>query len=122
MQSVINEKYIHCVIPHTTSFYAKWKQFVEDCFYFYFSLVFQLFITGLFLQQSLYYLLHCKIQNGLPFWCQLTQVVLKKRPLNGCGSSSSSSHCIITLTLLQLLFVKVVLNTIVSAFCHYSES
>jgi len=32
-----------------------------------------------------------KIQNGLPFWCQLTQVVLEKRPLNGCSSSSSSS-------------------------------
>jgi len=25
-----------------------------------------------------------KIQNGLPFWCQLTQVVLEKRPLNVC--------------------------------------
>jgi len=23
-----------------------------------------------------------KIQNGLPFWCQLTQVVLEKRPLH----------------------------------------
>ena len=23
-----------------------------------------------------------KIQNGLPFWCRLTQVVLEKRPLN----------------------------------------
>jgi len=32
-----------------------------------------------------------KIQNGLPFWCRLTQVVLEKRPLNGCSSSSSSS-------------------------------
>ena len=32
-----------------------------------------------------------KIQNGLPFWCWLTQVVLEKRPLNGCNSSSSSS-------------------------------
>ena len=31
-----------------------------------------------------------KIQNGLPFWCRLTQVVLEKRPLNGCSSSSSS--------------------------------
>jgi len=29
-----------------------------------------------------------KIQNGLPFWCRLTQVVLEKRPLNGCSSSS----------------------------------
>jgi len=26
-----------------------------------------------------------KIQNGLPFWCWLTQVVLEKRPFNGCG-------------------------------------
>jgi len=25
-----------------------------------------------------------KIQNDIPFWCQLTQVVLEKRPLNGC--------------------------------------
>jgi len=23
-----------------------------------------------------------KIQNGLPFWCQFTQIVLEKRPLN----------------------------------------
>jgi len=27
----------------------------------------------------------------LPIWGQLTQVVLEKRPLNGCSSSSSSS-------------------------------
>jgi len=27
-----------------------------------------------------------KIQNGLPFWCRLSQVVLEKRPLNGCSS------------------------------------
>jgi len=26
-----------------------------------------------------------KIWTGLPFWCRLTQVVLEKRPLNGCG-------------------------------------
>ena len=32
-----------------------------------------------------------KIQNGLPFWCQLTQVVLGKGSLNGCSSSSSSA-------------------------------
>ena len=25
-----------------------------------------------------------KMQNGLPFWCWLTQVVLEKRPLNVC--------------------------------------
>jgi len=29
-----------------------------------------------------------KIQNGLPFWRRLTHVVLEKRPLNGCSSSS----------------------------------
>jgi len=35
-----------------------------------------------------------KIQNGLPFWCKLTEVVLEKRPLNGHSSSSiSSSSC-----------------------------
>ena len=28
-----------------------------------------------------------KIENGLPFWCRFTQVVLEKRPLNGCSSS-----------------------------------
>jgi len=32
---------------------------------------------------------YSKIQNGLPFWCRLTQVVLEKRRLNGCNSSSS---------------------------------
>jgi len=32
-----------------------------------------------------------KIQNGLPFCCQLTQVVLEKGPLNGCSSSSSNN-------------------------------
>jgi len=26
-----------------------------------------------------------KIQNGFPFWCQLIQVVMEKRPLNGCS-------------------------------------
>ena len=30
-----------------------------------------------------------KIQNGLAFWCHLTEVVLEKRPINGCSSSSS---------------------------------
>jgi len=43
-------------------------------------------------------LMHChsiiscssKIQNGLPFWCRLTQVVLEKRSLNRCNSSCSA--------------------------------
>jgi len=33
-----------------------------------------------------------KIQNGLPFWCRLTQIVLEKRPLNGCISSVVLCH------------------------------
>ena len=33
-----------------------------------------------------------KIQNGLHFWCWLTQVVLEKKPLNGCSSSSGSLY------------------------------
>jgi len=37
------------------------------------------------------HLLLSKIQNGLPFWCRLTQVVVEKRSLNRCASSSSSS-------------------------------
>jgi len=28
-----------------------------------------------------------QIQNGLPLWCQLTLVVMEKRPLSGCNSS-----------------------------------
>ena len=32
-----------------------------------------------------------KSRQVLPFWYRLTQVVLEKRPLNGCSSSSSSS-------------------------------
>jgi len=35
-----------------------------------------------------------KIQNGLPFWCRLSQMVLEKRLLNGCSSSSSSKAVI----------------------------
>jgi len=31
-----------------------------------------------------------KIQIVLPFWYRLTQVVLEKRPVNGCSSSSVS--------------------------------
>ena len=30
------------------------------------------------------------VQNGLPFWCWITQVALEEKPLNGCSSSSSS--------------------------------
>jgi len=32
----------------------------------------------------------------LPFWYQLTQVVVEKRPLNGCRNSSSSSNRVAT--------------------------
>jgi len=34
-----------------------------------------------------------KIQNDLPFWCRLTQVVLEKRPLHRCSTSTTSSGC-----------------------------
>jgi len=30
-----------------------------------------------------------KIQNGLPFWCRLTQVVLENKLLSGCSSSKA---------------------------------
>jgi len=33
-----------------------------------------------------------KIQNCLFFWCRLTQIVLEKRPLNGCISSVVLCH------------------------------
>jgi len=39
-----------------------------------------------------------KIENGLPSWCQLTRVVLEKRPLNGCSGSSNSSSSYFTFT------------------------
>jgi len=42
-----------------------------------------------------------KSRMVLPFWCQLTQVVLEKRPLNGC--SSSSSKCCNTMELVRIL-------------------
>ena len=38
-----------------------------------------------------------KIQTGLPFWYRLSQVILEKRPLNGCSSSSHKSifNCLV---------------------------
>jgi len=46
-------------------------------------------------------LIHChslslapvKSRLVLPFWYRLTQVVLEKRPLNGCSSSSIDLKC-----------------------------
>jgi len=38
------------------------------------------------------YLASFKSRLVLPFWYWLTQVVLEKVPLNGCGSGSSSIH------------------------------
>ena len=35
-----------------------------------------------------------KSRRVLPFWYQLTQAVLEKRPVNGSTSSSSSYMCI----------------------------
>ena len=33
-----------------------------------------------------------KMQNGLPFWCRLTKVVLEQRPLNGCSSAENEAR------------------------------
>ena len=48
-----------------------------------------------------------KIQNGLPFWCRLTQVVLEIRPLNRCISVVVVQYNVTTLftTLSNLFFV-----------------
>jgi len=51
-----------------------------------------------------------KIQNGLPFWCQLTWVVLEKRPLNGCSSSISQPNQI------SLMFICVHISYIYFCF------
>ena len=39
-----------------------------------------------------------KIQNDLPYWCRFIQVVLEKRPLNGCsggGGGGGSGHMLL---------------------------
>jgi len=33
-----------------------------------------------------------KMENGLPFWCRLTQVVQEKRPLNECNTEIQEKH------------------------------
>ena len=48
----------------------------------------------------------------LPFWYQLIQVVLEKRPLNGCSStssssSSSSSSIVLRVTNFEFVFLAV---------------
>jgi len=35
-----------------------------------------------------------KIQIGLPLWYRLTQVVLEKRPLNGCSTVTKQCFCL----------------------------
>jgi len=59
-----------------------------------------------------------KIQNGLPFWCRLTQVVLEKRPLNGCSMSQnmdrySSVENMPNVHYLQLSFTNRIINKFV---------
>ena len=44
----------------------------------------------------------------LPYWYQLTQVVLEKKPLNGCSSSSSSYE-----------MDSILITTIISNAVHY---
>ena len=50
-----------------------------------------------------------KIQNGLPFWCCLNQVVLEKRPLNGCSSSSRKYCTVIVMIVITTTWVFMVL-------------
>jgi len=48
----------------------------------------------------------------LHFWCRLTQVVLEKRPLNGCSCSSRRS------TVLELVYP--VVDVVVGTYCGFS--
>jgi len=50
-----------------------------------------------------------KIQNGLPFWCRLNQVVLEKRTLNGCSSSNTYRRYINHLLAYSLTWLRTVL-------------
>ena len=58
-----------------------------------FGLTNTLLIGSISIFKIIYAIISCssKIQNGLPFWYRLTQVVLEKRSLNWCSSSSGSS-------------------------------
>jgi len=49
-----------------------------------------------------------KIDNGFAFWCRLTQVVLEKRPLNGCFRIFISDDRFRSKLVRQLLLVLVV--------------
>jgi len=51
-----------------------------------------------------HHLLLIKIQNGLPFWCWLTQLVLGKRPLNRSICSSTVK------TVVMVYFVIILLH------------
>ena len=55
-----------------------------------------------------------EVQNGLPFWCQLTQVVLEKRPLNGCSSSNSTANS----WQLELLILVTDAAVAIDLFCN----
>jgi len=67
-----------------------------------------------------------KIQNGLPFWCRFMQVVMEKRLLNGCSSSSSSVNVnnIAFSEVLAWLSVwsKVHMICMLSSWCHCHPS
>ena len=47
--------------------------------------------------ETTYSLASFKSRLVLPFWCQLTQLVLDKMPLNGCSSSSKNTDPIVRL-------------------------
>ena len=63
----------------------------------------------------------CKSRLVLPFWYWLTQVILEKRPLNGCSSSNSSSSANQGITLKSVVTVvfSVDLNFLgIDTHCH----
>jgi len=54
-----------------------------------------------------------KIQNGLHFWCQLTQVVLEKKPLKRCSSGSLSCYYFDVRESILIIFVVYVAEVLV---------
>ena len=61
-----------------------------------------------------HHLCSSEIQNGLPFWCRLTQVVLEKRPLNGSSSSNSTANS----WQLELLILVTDAAVAIDLFCN----
>jgi len=57
---------------------------------------------------------YSKIQNSLPFWCWLTQVVVENRSLNGCSSSTNMYHT----SCQEQILMKLNLINLLADKCH----